>query len=98
MAADEPIFEWDARKAASNERKHGIAFALAAAVFGDVFAERKVEGDDHGEVRWQILRQVGRTLVRVTYTTRDEEGTEIIRIISARKATPGERRAYEGDS
>ncbi len=98
MAADEPIFEWDARKAASNERKHGITFALAAAVFADVFAEKKVESDDHGEVRWQILGQVGRTLVRVTYTTRDEEGTEIIRIISARKATPGERRAYEGAS
>lgn len=96
--ADEIRFEWDARKALANERKHGIAFALATLVFEDKFADRKIEGDDHGEIRWQALGQVGRTLIRVSFTTRDEEGVEVVRIISARKATRSERRDYEGDS
>ena len=91
-------FEWDARKAAANKRKHGISFELAVQVFDDVFVEREVEGDEHGEVRWQAIGQIGRALVHVTYTTRDEEGIEVIRIISARRATKRERRAFEGST
>ncbi len=89
-------FEWDPRKAESNKRKHGISFSLAAQVFGDSLAEKEVEGDEHGEIRWTAIGQVGRLLVRVTYTTYEEEDCEVIRIISARKATPRERRAYQG--
>lgn len=91
-------FEWDARKAEVNRRKHGISFELATQVFDDEFVEKNIEGDEHGEIRWQAVGQIGRALVRVTYTTRDEEGVEIIRIISARKATRSERRSYEGYS
>ena len=80
-----------------NRRKHGIGFLLAAQMFDDPFAEREIEGDEHGEVRWQVIGQVGRTLVRVTCTIREEEGIEVIRIISARKLTPRERRAYQRD-
>jgi uncharacterized DUF497 family protein len=91
-----PRFEWDEPKAELNKRKHGISFPLATQAFKDPLAERKIEGDEHGEVRWQAIGQVGRVLVRATYTTREEEdGIEVIRIISARKLTPRERRAYE---
>jgi uncharacterized protein len=96
--ASEIYFEWDPRKAEANIGKHGISFELAIQIFDDEFAERNVEGDEHGEIRWQAIGQVGRALVRVSYTSRDEEGIEIIRIISARKATRSERRTYEGHS
>jgi uncharacterized DUF497 family protein len=94
-----PRFEWDPRKAEVNKRKHGISFPLAVQVFRDPFAEREVEGDEHGEIRWQVVGQVGRALLRVTCTIREEkEGAEVIRIISARRLTPRERRAYQGDT
>ena len=94
-----PRFEWDETKAQLNNRKHGISFPLVTQAFKDPLGERKIEGDEHGEVRWQAIGQVGRVHVRVTYTTREEEdGVEVIRIISARKLTPRERRAYEGHS
>ena len=91
----EPVFEWDQGKARANLRKHGVAFELAALVFRDVFVKKDVQGDEHGEIRWQATGQVGRTVLRVIYTTKDEEEFEIIRLISARKATRSERRAYE---
>ena len=94
--ADEIRFEWDPRKAASNKQKHGISFQLAAQVFDDRFVEKEVESDEHGEIRWKAVGQVGRLLVRVTYTTYEKEDAEVIRIISARKVTPRERRAYQG--
>ncbi len=96
--ASEIRFEWDARKAEANRRKHGISFLLAAQVFADEFVEREIEGDEHGEIRWQVIGQVGRALVRVTCTIREEAEAEVVRIISARKVTPNERRAYQGDS
>ncbi len=96
MAEPEREFEWDIRKAESNERKHGIGFPLAARVFDDPFVEKEVEGDEHGEIRWKAFGQIGRAIVRVTYTARDRKGIEVVRIISARKATRSERRACEG--
>ncbi|MGH6870228.1 MAG: BrnT family toxin [Rhizomicrobium sp.] len=91
-------FEWDARKAEANRRKHGISFLLAVQAFDDPLALRDIEGDEHGEVRWKIVGQVGRALVRVTCTIVEEADQEIVRIISARKLTPRERRAYHGNS
>ena len=85
--------EWDASKAASNVRKHGIDFADAATVVHD---ERAItiedeSGDD--EIRWVSLGidAVGRMLV-IVYTWRNDR----VRLISARKATRSERRQYEG--
>jgi uncharacterized DUF497 family protein len=50
----------------------------------------------NGEIRWQAIGEVGQTIVDVIYTIREEKDFEVIRIISARKATRRERRAYEG--
>ena len=85
-------FEWDGRKAAVNRRKHGIDLADATAVFGD---ERALTVPDAitavGEARTLTLGRdaMGRVLV-VAYTWRGDR----IRLISARRATPGERRQY----
>jgi uncharacterized DUF497 family protein len=85
-------FEWDARKAAVNRRKHGIDFADATAVFED---ERALTVPDEitavDETRMLTLGRdaLGRVLV-VAYSWRSNR----IRLISARRATPSERRQY----
>ncbi len=93
-----PRFEWHEPKAQTNKRKHQISFPLAAQVFRDPLVDQAIEGDEHGEIRWRAIGQVGRILVRVTYTTREEKGVTIIRIISARKVDRRERLAYEGSA
>ena len=90
-------FGWDTNKAASNLRKHGIAFEDAARVFLDPLAIREQDRIVDGEERWQIIGTFGYSkLLVVAHTTTDEEsGEEFIRIISARKAERHERRRYE---
>jgi len=88
-------FEWDARKDAANRRKHGISFVEAETVFSD---ENALLLDDPGhsasEDRFVLLglSSVLRLLV-VSHTYR--EGDDIIRLISARKATRAERAQYD---
>ena len=90
-------FEWDPAKAASNARKHGVSFADAATVFGDELL-LSMPDDEHGggEARWisQGLSHDGKVLV-VVHTWRDVDDGTLVRIISARPATPRERRRYE---
>lgn len=90
-------FEWDPAKAAANVVKHGISFELAAQVFSDPFALSVQDRTEDGEYRWQTLGMVnGWVLLLVAHTIRDEiDGTELIRIISARRATRAERKRYE---
>jgi len=85
-------FEWDARKAASNLRKHGIDFADAATVLHDELAVT-VADEERGDDRFVTIGidALGRLLV-VVYTWRGKR----VRLISARRATPLERRQYEG--
>lgn len=84
-------YEWDPKKAASNLRKHDVDFADAALVFEDDSAVT-IEDDDPDEKRSVTIGMdaLARILV-VVYTWRGEK----IRIISARDATPGERREYQ---
>jgi uncharacterized protein len=90
------VFEWDARKAAGNRSKHGVAFDEAATVFGDPDA---LDGPDlsHSEKEPRFLRLgravTGRVLM-VAYTVRRRDDGESIRIISARRASRKERLAY----
>jgi uncharacterized DUF497 family protein len=90
------IFEWDNRKNASNKRKHGISFEEAQTVF---FDEKAIEFDDpeHSiqEERFILLglSQSLKVLI-VCHCFRSEE--DIIRIISARKATKKEQDVYFG--
>ncbi|HYL83455.1 MAG TPA: BrnT family toxin [Candidatus Angelobacter sp.] len=91
------MFSWDARKALSNLKKHGVSFEEAATVFSDPEA-LDWEDPEHSESEWRSRRLgaslSGRILV-VAYTPRRlKDGKEIIRIISARRATRKERHAY----
>lgn len=88
-------FEWDEAKNRTNIVKHGISFETAKLVFEDPhvvsFPERNVEGEE----RWQSLGCAGSVVIlTVAHTLNDTEGNEVIRIISARKASPTERRRY----
>ncbi len=85
-------YQWDAAKAQSNLRKHGIDFADAVGVFEDEWAFTCKEEEIEGEFRFAILGMdfLSRIVVVVS-TYRDDD----IRLISARPATPRERRHYE---
>ena len=84
-------FEWDPRKARLNVRKHGVYFPDALAVLEDEHALTMTEESAGGEQRWITLGvdALGRILV-VVYTWRVSN----VRMISARMATPNERRRY----
>ena len=84
--------EFDPAKNQGNIRKHGVDFADIEAVFYDACA-LTLEDQDHGEQRFVTLGLdgFGRLLV-VCYVYRYESS---IRVISARKALPHERKAYE---
>jgi uncharacterized DUF497 family protein len=87
-------FEWDERKNRANIVKHGVGFDEARQVFSDphviIREDRPVEDEDR-------LHAIGyvRSVLLVVHTVREEGLGAIIPIISARKATPAERRLYE---
>jgi uncharacterized DUF497 family protein len=86
-------FEWEPVKAEQNLSRHGVAFTEAMTVFGDPL-EVTISDILHSEGEFRFLSlgnsEAGRLLV-VAYTERQGR----IRIISAREATPQERREYE---
>jgi uncharacterized DUF497 family protein len=84
-------FTWDARKAATNQRKHGVSFEEAAAVFGDPLALAIADLGDPG--RTLMLGTSLRQRVLLVVHTELDDAT--LRIISARRATAHERRRYE---
>jgi len=95
-------FEWDGAKAKLNIQKHRVSFETAARVFLDPFVLIEQDRTEGGEQRWQALGSVdGFAVLLVAHTTYEEdeagEAVEVIRIISARKADPKERRRYEED-
>jgi len=83
---------WDIKKAGANIRNHGIEFSYAATVLDDPMAVT-IEDIRYGEQRFVTVGSdiLGRILVVVYAYSGEEE----IRLISARKATPKERRIYE---
>jgi uncharacterized DUF497 family protein len=88
-------FKWDDAKAASNWREHGIFFAMAREAFNDEFAiERMDSNHDDREERHALLGMVENHVLFVSYTLRGER----IRIISARKPEPNERRKYHNEN
>jgi uncharacterized DUF497 family protein len=88
-------FEWDEIKNHRNLGKHKISFETAKLVFDDVLALNLQDRVVEGEERWQILGMIKGVVVVVAYTYREEGEDLVTRIISARKATSAERRAYE---
>ncbi|KJV07006.1 BrnT family toxin [Methylocucumis oryzae] len=86
-------FEWDESKNQTNIRKHGVDFRDAVYVFADPFALNLLD-DDHSadEERWLLLGvNLREQTLLVVHTYRTDE---IIRIISARKATHNEKATY----
>jgi len=93
-------FEWDEEKNDANRRKHGIDFETAAHVFDDpnyILEENSV--DEGGEPRWQAIGLSDDLPLLVIHVYRSlNYGEEIIRIISARKASARESRRYFGQA
>ena len=84
---------WDPEKDRINRRKHRISFETAQLVFGD--AQALIDADPYPhEQRWRAIGYIDGLLVTVIYTEPEETG-QAGRIISARRATPLERRRYE---
>ena len=90
-------FEWDRKKENINIKKHGITFEQASYVFTDPFALNLYD-EEHSEDedRWILLgKSLNETILLIVHTFRDREGQEMVRIISARKATTQEKKAYQ---
>lgn len=84
-------YEWDPQKAEINLKKHGVDFADAVTVFSDELALTIEDSTPHEERSITVgLDALAQVLV-VVYTWRGDT----IRIISARLATPRERKQYE---
>jgi uncharacterized protein len=87
-------FEWDPAKAESNERKHGVSFEEAKTVFWDEQGLLVEDSDDpSGEGRF-VLLGLSRSL-RLLVVVHTLRRGDVIRIISARKATRHEANQYQ---
>jgi uncharacterized protein len=88
-----PEFEWDAKKAQENFKKHGVAFEEALTVFADPLASIFDDPDHSGKERRELItgHSVQQRVLIVSFTDRGRR----TRIIGARKATARERRDYE---
>jgi len=88
-------FEWEPKKAAANLKKHGVSFEEASTAFWDDHA-LVIDDPDHSldEERFVLLGLSSNVrLVTVVHCFRGED--DVIRIISARRATRGEQTSYE---
>lgn len=89
-------YEWDENKSRLNHVKHGVSFETARLVFEDPLHLSFSERVEDGEERWQTLGLVQNVvLLLVVHTMCQEPNEEVIRLVSARKATKRERRFYE---
>ena len=92
------MFEWDEEKDGANMKKHGVSFKEAQEIFEDPFHLSVLDKRfDYLDERWISVGNTRRERLIVVghvYCI-DESGTEIFRIITARKATQKERERYE---
>ena len=89
-------FTWDDRKNRANRKKHSVSFETAATVFDDPFHLSVQDREVDDEARWQTIGIVADQVLVVAHTV-DEEA-EMIRTLSARRATRREREIYaQGD-
>lgn len=82
---------WDDDKAGRNARKHGVTFEEAATVFSDPLA-LIIEDENHPENARIIGESLAARILLVVFIERDRD---MVRLISARRATRHERRRYE---
>lgn len=84
-------FEWDENKNRLNQRKHGISFQEAQEIFFGIVFTSIDERFDYDEIREISIGEIeGVVIITVAHVERNGK----IRLISARKATPKERRKY----
>ena len=85
-------FEFDPKKSTANQHKHGVAFAEVEPVFYDDFALTREDVDAVGEARFVTVGADSlRRVVAVCWTPRGKN----VPLISARLASPHERKSYE---
>jgi len=88
-------FIWDERKNRANQKKHRISLETAIHVFDDPFHISAQDREVEGEARWQAIGMVnGVHLLLVAHTVDEDDEEDVIRIISARKATQREQKIY----
>ena len=86
-------FEWDEKKAAANLAKHGASFEEAATVFGDPLSDT-FDDPDHSAVEQRFLIIGASDGGRMLIVAHTDDGA-VVRIVSAREPTSGERKSYE---
>ena len=94
---NEMLFEWDAEKNRTNQKKHsGLDFETASRVFADPDLVLRKDRTVDGEQRWHAIGAVRKAVLLVVHVYIEEspDGEETVRIISAREADPRERRIY----
>lgn len=91
------LFLWDANKSAANLKKHKISFELARTVFDDPLHLSVIDKKIAHEERWVTIgKSLEESILVVVHLYFDDsQGAEMIRIISARKATRKEKKQYE---
>ena len=87
-------FAWDEAKAEENLHKHGVSFEEASTVFADENGRLKHDPDHSQEEDRFLLLGFSARLRLLIVCHAYRESDEVIRIISARKATPNERKQY----
>jgi uncharacterized DUF497 family protein len=88
-------FLWDSDKARRNLNKHDVAFEDAELVWSDPFLLVAFDRVEEGEERWHALGMSAGVVLLLVVHTYPGEDDDVIRIVSARKATKNERKAYE---
>jgi uncharacterized DUF497 family protein len=94
-AASLAKFLWDSDKARRNLNKHDVAFEDAELVWSDPFLLVGFDRIEEGEERWHALGMSAGVVLLLVVHTYPGEDDDVVRIVSARKATKNERKAYE---
>ena len=87
-------FEWDPVKEAANQREHGVSFKEASTVFADELGRFKADPDHSEDEDRFLLLGLSASLRVLVVSHCYRQGDDMIRIISARKATRKERNQY----
>jgi uncharacterized DUF497 family protein len=90
-----PKFEWDAAIAAANLGKLGVAFEDPVLVWTDPMHLVRFDRHEGGEERWRAVGMAGGIVLLLVVHTYPDDANDRVRIVSARRATAAERRAYQ---
>ena len=89
-------FEWDPRKDEANQKKHGVSFEEAQSVFFDDNAIQFYDKDHSDQEERFVMLGMSIQYKMLVVCHCERRSGEVIRIISARKATNLERKHYRG--